>query len=59
MNNTGATVAVDYITFPETSKKLNMLAKQGKIRVVAGPVTRDMTGKARPMEEVYFLVFKF
>jgi hypothetical protein len=38
-------LTVDIISFPELAKLAANLAQQGKITPVAGPATRDMTGK--------------
>ena len=58
-NETGAQVemrgddvgilTVDTITFPRLAKLAADLAQQGKIKAIAGPATRDMTGRAVPV----------
>jgi hypothetical protein len=49
----GATVVIDTMSHPKTAMELNRLANERKIKRVAGPVTRDMTGKARAMGTEY------
>jgi hypothetical protein len=49
----GATVVIDTITHAKTALMLNKMANEKKIRRVAGPVTRDMTGKAVPANVKY------
>ena len=39
-------LVVDIISFPRLAKMAADLAQQGKIKAVAGPATKDMTGKA-------------
>ena len=50
---TSATIKSNVDGFPETERKLQGLVKQGKIKAVGGPVTQDMTGKARPTNVKY------
>lgn len=49
----GGLITVDSITYAKTAAELKGLAAQGKIRLVAGAATQDMTGKARAMGTNY------
>ena len=44
---TSATITIDVQGNPDEAKELADMAKQGKIKPVGGPTTRDMAGKAR------------
>ena len=44
---TSATITIDVQGNPDEAKELADMAKQGKIKPVGGPTTRDMVGKAR------------
>ena len=44
---TSATITIDVQGNPNEAKQLADMAKQGKIKPVGGPTTRDMAGKAR------------
>ena len=50
----GGIVTIDAITHQETAAQLKQMAAAGQIKIVAGEVTRDMTGKARPMGVQYY-----
>jgi hypothetical protein len=43
---TSATASIDATEFPKTFAVLNDLVKQGKLKIVGGPATRDMSGRA-------------
>ncbi len=43
---TSATATINATEFPKTFNILNDLVKQGKLKSVGGPVSRDMTNKA-------------
>jgi len=45
-----AILVVDTITFPELASTASKLAQQGKIKAIAGHATRDITGKAVPLD---------
>lgn len=46
-------LTVDTITYPELARKTAQLAQQKKIQPIAGPATRDITGKAVPVGKKY------
>jgi len=45
-NYTSATASINKSMFPKTFAILANLSKEGKIKVVGGPTTKDMTGRA-------------
>ena len=49
----GGTIVIDEKTHRNTALELKKMALAGHIRSIAGEVTRDMTGKARPMGTQY------
>ena len=47
------TASINKTMFPKTYATLSNLAKEGKIKVVGGPSTKNMTGRAMAIKEAY------